>query len=65
MSVFVLVRYLTVNPPVKGHWSRAEDGLTKLVMLKVALVNEFMAVPILIVSTELANEQEVMVIEIA
>lgn len=54
-----------MNPPVKGHWSRAEDGLTKLVMLKVALVNEFMAVPILIVSTELANEQEVMVIEIA
>jgi len=32
-------------------------------MLNVALVSEFMAVPILIVNTELANVQEVIVIE--
>lgn len=60
----MLVRYLTVNPPVKGHWSRADDGLTKLVMLKVALVKELIAVPIFMVSTELAKEHEVMVIDI-
>ena len=32
-------------------------------MLNVALVREFMAVPILIVNTELANVHEVIVIE--
>lgn len=58
MRVPVLVLYSTVNPPVKGHESSAELGLTKFVILKVADCKEFETAPMLIVRRDPENEHE-------